>query len=210
MTTSFASGDVLAVDNANNTETKKITAANAITTPINNVSQKVSGSSDAYSSSKAYSVGDMVIYNNIVYKCTTACSAASWSVNQNNFTATTLAESVSALNNDLNALGTLESVPVTTSSRMSSYGGLETLLLNSLAKGFVPYIADETSGGRFIMLLASTGTSQVRFAGVSIGFERYLAINANSAPVYKERTFHTTAETDIDVSTHTLKLYYRK
>lgn len=101
--TSFASGDVLAVDNANNTETKQITAANAITTPINNVSQKVSGSSDAYSSSKAYSVGDMVIYNNIVYKCTTACSAASWSVNQNNFTATTLAESVSALNNDLNA-----------------------------------------------------------------------------------------------------------
>ena len=101
--TSFASGDVLAVDNANNTETKKITAANAITTPINNVSQKVSGSSDAYSSSKAYSVGDMVIYNNIVYKCTTACSAASWSVNQNNFTATTLAETVGALNNELNA-----------------------------------------------------------------------------------------------------------
>lgn len=101
--TSFASGDVLAVDNANNTETKKITAANAITTPINNVSQKVSGSSDAYSSSKAYSVGDLVIYNNIVYKCTTACSAASWSVNQNNFTATTLAETVTALNNDLKA-----------------------------------------------------------------------------------------------------------
>ena len=100
--TSFASGDCLAVDNSGNTESKKITAANAITTPINNVSQKVSGSTDAYSSSKAYSVGDLVIYNNTVYECTTACSAASWSVNQSNFTATTLSSKLTSLNQALN------------------------------------------------------------------------------------------------------------
>lgn len=99
--TSFASGDCLAVDNSGNTETKKITAANAITKPIKNVSQKVSGSSDAYSSSKAYSVGDLVIYNDTVYECTTACSAASWSVNQSNFTATTLSSKVTELNSAL-------------------------------------------------------------------------------------------------------------
>lgn len=99
--TSFASGDCLAVDNSGNTESKKITAANAITTPINNVSQKVSGSTDAYSSSKAYSVGDLVIYNNTVYECTTACSAASWSVNQSNFTATTLSSKLTSLNQAL-------------------------------------------------------------------------------------------------------------
>ena len=98
---SFASGDCLAVDNSGNTETKKITAADAITTPINNVSQKVSGSADAYSSSKAYSVGDLVIYNNTVYECTTACSAASWSVNQSNFTATTLSSKLTSLNEAL-------------------------------------------------------------------------------------------------------------
>lgn len=100
--TSFASGDCLAVDNSGNTESRKITAANAITTPINNVSQKVSGSTDAYSSSKAYSVGDLVIYNNTVYECTTACSAASWSVNQSNFTATTLSSKLTSLNQALN------------------------------------------------------------------------------------------------------------
>ena len=100
---SFASGDCLAVDNSGNTETKKITAADAITTPINNVSQKVSGSADAYSSSKAYSVGDLVIYNNTVYECTTACSAASWSVDQSNFTATTLSSKLTSLNEAFNS-----------------------------------------------------------------------------------------------------------
>lgn len=62
------------------------------------ISDKVSNSSDAYSSSKAYEVGDLCIYNDTLYKCITACSAAAWDVNSSCFEATTL---VSALKNNL-------------------------------------------------------------------------------------------------------------
>jgi hypothetical protein len=61
-----------------------------------------STSSDAYSSSKAYSVGDHVIYNNKVYKCITACSAGSWSTNRSCFEQTTLTGAVSELNSAIN------------------------------------------------------------------------------------------------------------
>lgn len=57
---------------------------------------------DAYSSSSAYKVGDMVIYSNTLYRCKTACSAASWSVNARNFESISLASAITDLNNDLN------------------------------------------------------------------------------------------------------------
>ena len=57
--------------------------------------------SDAYSSSKAYAVGNLCIHDDVVYKCITACSAAAWSVNQNCFSATTLTNAVTTLNSDL-------------------------------------------------------------------------------------------------------------
>jgi hypothetical protein len=46
----------------------------------------------------------MVIHDDILYKCTTACSAASWAVNSACFTATTLASVVTQLNEDLNQI----------------------------------------------------------------------------------------------------------
>lgn len=63
---------------------------------------QVADSDDAYSPSKAYKVGEHCIYNNKVYKCITACSAAAWSVNQNCFEETTLTTAVTELNSDLN------------------------------------------------------------------------------------------------------------
>lgn len=79
------------------------TTANTASTNANNALGMIrSTSSDAYSSSKAYSVGDYVIYNNTVYKCITACSAASWTVNQSNFEENTLIGSVTDLNSSLN------------------------------------------------------------------------------------------------------------
>ena len=66
----------------------------------------VSNSGDAYSASKAYSVGDLVIYNDTLYRCITACSAAAWSVNSSCFTADTLVNATSQLNSDLTKLFT--------------------------------------------------------------------------------------------------------
>lgn len=79
------------------------TTANTASTNANNALGMIrSTSSDAYSSSKAYSVGDHVIYNNKVYKCITACSAGSWATNHSCFSQTTLTSAVTDLNSDLN------------------------------------------------------------------------------------------------------------
>lgn len=63
---------------------------------------QVANSDDTYSPSKAYKVGEHCIYNNVIYKCITACSAAAWSVNQNCFEPTTLTTAVTELNSELN------------------------------------------------------------------------------------------------------------
>ena len=63
---------------------------------------QVADNDDAYSPSKAYKVGEHCIYNNVLYKCVTACLTAEWSVNQNCFEETTLTSAVTDLNNDLN------------------------------------------------------------------------------------------------------------
>lgn len=101
----LGSGDYLAADSAQGTY--KVDANTNIMTPLANVRNNVANSSaspDKYSSSTAYKVGDMVIQNDILYKCTTACSAASWAVNSACFTATTLASVVTQLNSDLTTL----------------------------------------------------------------------------------------------------------
>ena len=77
------------------------TANTARTSATNALNMIKSTSSDAYSSSKAYSVGDHVIYNNKVYKCITACSAGSWATNRSCFTQTTLTSAVTDLNASL-------------------------------------------------------------------------------------------------------------
>lgn len=63
---------------------------------------KVSNNNDAYSSSKAYAIGDLVIYDNVLYRCTTACSAASWDVNQSCFTSDTLTNAIKIVNTNVN------------------------------------------------------------------------------------------------------------
>lgn len=69
--------------------------------PLNN---SVADSNDAYDSTKAYVVGDLVIYNNKLYRCKTACSAASWDVNSTNFEETTLTKVATQLNSELTKL----------------------------------------------------------------------------------------------------------
>ena len=78
----LGSGDYLAADSAQGTY--KVDADTNIMTPLTNARNNIANSSaspDKYSSSTAYKVGDMVIHDDILYICTTACSAASWAVN---------------------------------------------------------------------------------------------------------------------------------
>lgn len=115
----IGSSDYFAVDNASEAESKKLPAS-AIKNGINDASTTANTAStnatralniarstssfptgDAYSSSSAYKVGDLVIYNNTLYRCKTACSAASWSVNSSNFESISLASAITDLNNDL-------------------------------------------------------------------------------------------------------------
>lgn len=54
---------------------------------------------DAYDDTATYSVGDLCIYNNALYKCTTAITTAeAW--NASHWTATSIADEISALNTD--------------------------------------------------------------------------------------------------------------
>jgi hypothetical protein len=101
----IATGAQTTASNAQTAAGNAQTTANTASTNATNALNMIrSTSSDAYSSSKAYSVGDHVIYNNKVYKCITACSPAAWSVNQNCFEETTLTTVVTELNSDLTEL----------------------------------------------------------------------------------------------------------
>lgn len=70
----------------------------ALTNDVTYVSQKVSNSDDEYSASKAYYIGDYVIHDNKLYKCTTDCTAAAWNVNSSCFTQDTLTNAVRRIN----------------------------------------------------------------------------------------------------------------
>ena len=72
---------------------------------IDAVEGQIANSSDAYSASKDYSVGDYCIYNDTLYRCVTACTAASWSVNSSCFVADTVVGAIGALGADLSASG---------------------------------------------------------------------------------------------------------
>lgn len=101
----IGSSDYFAVDNASEAESKKLPAS-SIKTPISNLQGEVTGGSDTYSSTKNYSVGMYVTHTTggvqKLYRCKTACTAASWTTNASCFEEANLADAVSALNNDLN------------------------------------------------------------------------------------------------------------
>lgn len=75
-------------------KTDLVSAINEVDEHADIVQAQVSNSGDAFDSTKAYAVGDLCIYNNILYRCITACSAGSWATNQSCFTADTLTNAV--------------------------------------------------------------------------------------------------------------------
>lgn len=74
-----------------------------VDTKVDNALGMIQKSSDAYSDSSPYKVGDYVIHDNKVYICTTACVAGSWATNSGYFTETSLTTAVTGLNSALNS-----------------------------------------------------------------------------------------------------------
>lgn len=113
----------MALDKSGTANAQKVNVSK-ILNPINNIS----GSADEYSSTKAYAVGDLVIHDNKLYKCTTACSAAAWSTNQGYFTQSTLTTELTNVKSSLNfnKLGTI--TMVSTDLQSSFCSQLATLL----------------------------------------------------------------------------------
>lgn len=94
-----ASGDAVADFIANTEEyaTDLDTEAKTITGAINELHAINGYSYDAYDDTATYAVGDLCIYNNTLYKCTTAITTAeAW--NASHWTATSIADEISALN----------------------------------------------------------------------------------------------------------------
>jgi hypothetical protein len=84
------------------------------TTDLNTVDKHINGainelhaingySYDAYDDTSTYDVGDLCIYNNALYKCTTAITTAeAW--NASHWTATSIADEIGAVNTSLSEL----------------------------------------------------------------------------------------------------------
>lgn len=71
-------------------KTSLVNAVNEVDSHTNIVQAQVSNSDDAYSPLKSYKIGELCIHNDVLYRCTTACSAGSWATNQSCFTVDTL------------------------------------------------------------------------------------------------------------------------
>lgn len=141
---SITNSDYLAMDNGNNSASKKTSAM-----PLKNVQ----GSSDVYSSLKAYKVGDLVIQNNQLYQCNTDCAAASWSTNSGYFDAVTLASAVSKLNDDLKSFKTIEFMSSTAYTLNANQSLDITLSPYNIPTGYTPAgLIDFASGNNFIQV----------------------------------------------------------
>lgn len=121
-------GDMLAIDTAMKAISDVADAAKSkadtnetniatVTTTANSASAKASGAisdiSDEYDPTSTYAVGDLVIYNNLLYKCTTAITVPE-AFDGTHWTRTTIEELVDTINSNLSA-STEKTISLTTS-----------------------------------------------------------------------------------------------
>ena len=131
----------MALDKSGTANAQKVNVSK-ILNPINNIS----GSADEYSSTKAYAVGDLVIHDNKLYKCTTACSAAAWSTNQGYFTQSTL---TTELTNVKSSLSNIANIPGIGSEVLIGYTGGGTAVYRKRMHSYgVTSYADANNGRR--------------------------------------------------------------
>lgn len=76
-------------------KTSSVNAINEVDSHTDIVQAQVSNSGDAYDPTKPYAVNELCIHDDVLYRCTTPCSAGSWVANQSCFTADTLTSAMS-------------------------------------------------------------------------------------------------------------------
>ena len=82
-------------------KTDLVAAINELVSDVSNIDSSIA---PAYSPSSTYAVGDMVVYSNKLYVCTTAITTAeSWAAAH--WTAVTISSELTDLKEDFNALG---------------------------------------------------------------------------------------------------------
>ena len=97
MASSITNNDYLAMDNANNLAAKKTSAM-----PLRNVNA-IANIQNNLVANKAYAIGEQFVYQGNVYQATAAiASGATITINGNCALAYSLADQITALNNDLN------------------------------------------------------------------------------------------------------------
>lgn len=84
-------------DLSTDAKTNLVAAINEVDSHADNAQGQVSDSNDAFDPTRPYKVGELCIYNNVLYRCITACSAGSWATNQSCFTADTLVNAANTL-----------------------------------------------------------------------------------------------------------------
>ena len=114
-------GDMLAIDTAMKAISDVADAAKSkadtnetniatVTTTANSASAKASGAisdiSDEYDPTSTYAVGDLVIYNNLLYKCTTAITVPE-AFDGTHWTRTTIEELIDTINSNLSVIGNI-------------------------------------------------------------------------------------------------------
>ena len=162
----------MALDKSGTANAQKVNVSK-ILNPINNIS----GSSDEYSASKAYTKGDLVIHDNKLYVCNTSCSAAAWSTNQGYFTQSTLATEVTNVKSSLNGevtnpaikankflFNTNNEININTINQDGYIMGIN----SAIASGTMP----PTDGVRFVLIgmSAYSASTNKLYYGVQIAF----------------------------------------
>ena len=126
---------------------------------IYNIIRQVSD--DAYKTTKAYKAGDYVIYDDKLYKCTSACTAGSWATNSSHFTQDTLTNAVSQLNNDLTGLIKSATLRASTTSESNI----------AVSSGVVP------NNAKVIYVRALRTSNQTPYIAIPYGSNNALAIH---------------------------------
>jgi hypothetical protein len=98
----------------------------------------ISNSGDAYSTTKAYAVGEYCIHDDKLYRCITPCSAGSWSTNQSCFTQDTLVNVTDRLS------GYISNKIAKIQTAVSFTNGLAELNLSGVTTGSVAIIQRDT------------------------------------------------------------------